>query len=528
VACCCALACGPAFAQDAKVRAERYEIEVAFEPERGFLRATAAVGFRAGQYVEAVEFELHPALKIQEVTDEQGRKLEFTRSGRLGSPGVLVTLIEPCGAEQGATLTFTYQGVMPRGTLDYITPEGILLRDESRWYPVLDLAAFTQNEMKISLPKGWLALASGERINPPRIDLGHPQIFRTSARVSSRAMVAFIAGRERAHGFHRVAGSEGQEGPAVRFFPTRREAASLTALAWEIGGMMRWFAALLGPYPRESLAFATGFPGLHGVMGYSAPGLLVASGDVVNYVVQHHALPRDAPEFLPHEIAHQWFPIEVTLASAEDGWLAEGLAEYLAYRYLEQAQPEAARNLLERALREGTAGEPLPPLALGLRLFATEDRDVAHAALYQRGMMVFRTLEAASGRGRVDAALRELYQRHRGRSASIADFQKICEEITRRELGWFFDYYIRGTEIPLIELRRLPGAPGEVAGEVVVRNVPPEFSLRVEMRLDTAKGPIEHSVATYGQVTPFTVTTAEPVTSITLDPALRILRRPPR
>ncbi|MBI3484713.1 MAG: hypothetical protein HY012_06125, partial [Acidobacteria bacterium] len=51
-------------------------------------------------------------------------------------------------------------------------------------------------------------------------------------------------------------------------------------------------------------------------------------------VIKYHDYPGWAPEFLPHEVAHQWFPIEVTLERQEDGWLAESLAEYLAWRYL--------------------------------------------------------------------------------------------------------------------------------------------------------------------------------------------------
>jgi len=116
-----------------KVRVERYDIDVSFQPEKSFLHARAAVGLRASQYLQAIEFELNPYLKILEVTDPQGRKLDFVRSGRLGSAKLLVRLAEPCGAEQGLTLTFVYEGALPAKPLDYITKDGILLRDETRW-----------------------------------------------------------------------------------------------------------------------------------------------------------------------------------------------------------------------------------------------------------------------------------------------------------------------------------------------------------------------------------------------------------
>jgi hypothetical protein len=264
-----------------------------------------------------------------------------------------------------------------------------------------------------------------------------------------------------------------------------------------------------------------GFPGQRGAIGYSAPGFLVVGEDAVRF----GNYPGYAPEFLPHEIAHQWFPIQVTLARAEDGWLAEGLAEYLAWRYLAEKEPEQARRLVARAMRDALAPEPLRPLSLGLRLFGLEGWDITQKTLYERGLLVWRTLETVIDRERVDRALKEYYRRYVGRSASIADFRRVCEEVAHRDLGWFFNYFINGTRIPEIELRRTSSrVPNEASGEILVRNVPPEFSVRVEMRLETSAGAIEHSVATRGEVTPFTAAAQQPITSITLDPNGRILR----
>jgi tetratricopeptide (TPR) repeat protein len=182
--------------------------------------------------------------------------------------------------------------------------------------------------------------------------------------------------------------------------------------------------------------------------------------------------------------------------------------------------------MVEEATRDGVAYTPARPLSLGLELLAgpLSERG-AHAALYQRGMLVFRTLETAIDRERVDRALTEFYKHYAGRKATIAQFRAACEEIAGRNLGWFFDYFIQGTKIPTIQLRRLPSeSPGVAAGEIVVRDFPPEGSVRVEMSVRTAQGLVDHSVATRGGVTPFTVNIPAPALGITLDPDLRILR----
>jgi tetratricopeptide (TPR) repeat protein len=530
-----------------RVKAERYEIDVAFQPEKGFLHARATLTLRALETISAIEFELNPRLHILNITDAQGRKLAFDRSGRIGSPKLSVRLAEPIHAANTApgapapsegrgitfALTFTYEGVLPQKPLDYITKDGILLRDESRWYPAVDLSAFTQNDITITVPSGWLALTSGE-LKSTADELSSPKVrYITFRPISSRAITASPYLEKncpvwsescQAWGVGSFDTSEGGPHGLVTVNVTSGDSKNAGLLVDKILNVFPYYARYLSwglQNDSLELTLVQGFPGQRGAIGYSAPGFIVVSEDVVKY----HDYPGYAPEFLPHEIAHQWFPIEVTLAREEDGWLAEGLAEYLAWRFLQDKNPAQARLLVARAMRDALAPEPLRPLSLGLRLFALEDPDVTRATLYQRGMLVFRTLETVIDRERVDRVLREYYRRYAGRAASIADFRKICEEVSGRDLSWFFDYFINGTQIPEIQIRRTPSvAPGELSGEITVRNVPPEFSVRVEMRLETPGGPIDLSVATRGEVTPFTVTSAQPVTRILLDPDQRILR----
>lgn len=487
-----------------------------FDPPQGFLRATAAVTLRAAESAEAIEFEMNPRLTIRTITDAGGRALEWQRSQRIGSPKLLVRLPAPApGSDAALTLTFVYDGAPLLRGLDSITPQGILLRDEAGWYPAVDAAAFTFHDITIRVPPGWRAFTSGEAQEDAHR-------FKSDGAVSSRSVVAFPAAGRSCDEPSRAAGEAPAEPRAeVRdcLGRARREAAA--QLRARAAAAAAYYARLVGRNTPLRLTILPGFHGQGGAFGYSAPGLLVVSEDVVKFARD----PDYLPEFLPHEMAHQWFPIEVTAERAEDGWLGESLAEYLAWRWLQQDQPERARAMVARAMRDALAPEPLPPLGEGLRMFARYDWGVTYASLYQRGMLVWRTLEAVVGRARVDAALREYYRRFAGRAASAADFRKVCEEISGRDLGWFFDYFLSGVRIPELELRRVPaGAPGEYAGELVVAQVPAEFSVRVEMKLHTAEGVVAHSVATRGGVTPFTVNVPGIVTRVVLDPEARILR----
>lgn len=530
----CALSAAPAAFSSplAKPQAERYRIEVTFEPERGFLRAKATLALRADKPTDAVELELNPGLEIRDITDDQGRELRFDRGRAIGSPRFLVRLAEPAKGEFSFHIAYEGAPLFPPNRLDSISKDGILLRDDALWYPVIDLFAFARNDITIELPAGWTAFTSGKGETESRGGRTSIQHFRTERPVSSRSLFAApaVSPTGPCSGGGAVAGGAaaangGLDAPksiggSVCY--AGQDPKNGRLLADKAYDLMMRFRRRLGALPDDSLQIVQGFPGRRGAVGYSAPNLLVVSPDFV----RDFGYPGYQPEFLPHEIAHQWFPSEVTLASEADGWLAEGLAEYLAERSLEEDDPPAAQLLIERAMRDALSPDPLRPLSLGLRLFNLEDWEVTYATLYQRGMLVFRTLESVMGREHVDQALQELYRQKAGSSASLADFRRICEEISGRELGWFFDYFLNGARV--LELGFRPAAQGRtsgIAGELLVHDAPPQFTTEVQVQLRTADGKtMEKTIETRGLATPFEVSTTSPVREITLDPYLRILR----
>ena len=205
-------------------------------------------------------------------------------------------------------------------------------------------------------------------------------------------------------------------------------------------------------------------------------------------------------------------------------WLGEGLPQYLAWRYLREADPDAARVLRAEAMRDCPAGSQ-DRLLFEWQDAVESEADQGTLAKRQRGLLILRTLETVIDRERVDRVLPLLVSRYGRHSFSLQDFEKVCEEIAGRDLSWFFRYFFNQKGIPEIELRRLPSeSPGVVAGEIVVRGLPPEGSVRVEMTVRTAQGVVEHSVATRGEVTPFTVNVPASALEIILDPDQRILR----
>lgn len=231
-----------------------------------------------------------------------------------------------------------------------------------------------------------------------------------------------------------------------------------------------------------------------------------------------------APDILPRLVAREWLLREDSNSRVASDWLNQGLPEYLAWRYLLDARPEVARPVVESATRDSTARNGLDKHTGGV-YSGLANAGIAPSFYEQRGLLVFRTLETVIDRERVDRVLAGVVRRSERDSLSLSDFERLCEDVAGRDLNWFFRYFFDQRSVPEIELRRLPSeSPGVVAGEIIVRGLPPEGSVRVEMAVRTAQGTVEHSVATRGEVTPFTVNVPAAATEIILDPDQRILR----
>jgi tetratricopeptide (TPR) repeat protein len=494
------------------VRVERYDIWIALRPGEGSLKAMATLTLHTEKPISTVELELNPQLQISRVADGASNQLAFQRSEREGSPFLSVAL--PGEIKGEFTLRISYSGTMGADELDYISPDGILLRDESGWYPTPDMTAFAPHHIHMVVPEGWTALAGG---NATVFHVRNRAIFDfvTFRPVYSRAIAATPYKIQAVQ-------SSNADGltPTIRVCAPDSESGSARQTASVTQSTFAEFGRMFGSTGLSEFTVIPGFPTSHSEVGYSGPGFLIMDAADLRFF-GHNGY---APNFLPHEVAHQWFPQQVAHASEEDGWMAEALAEYLAWRFLDAHDPASARRMIAVAMRNSLAAEQLEPISLGLRLYALGN-EITQQTLYDRGMLVWRTLETVIDRERVEKALREYLKEFSGRTASIADFQKICEEISARDLSWFFKYYISGTEAPEISLRRTRSkAPDEVSGEILVAGAPPGFTARVEMRISTTAGVVLHSVATRGPSTPFTVVVAAPASRIELDPDLRILR----
>ena len=123
-----------------------------------------------------------------------------------------------------------------------------------------------------------------------------------------------------------------------------------------------------------------------------------------------------------HELSHQWFGDNVSVATWQDIWLNEGFATYFEQLWLEhseQADIDANMSNLYAEIADGNLSSPIP----------TEARDLFGSAVYVRGAYTLHALRQTVGDDTFFQILREYYDRHQGDSASTADFVAVAEEL---------------------------------------------------------------------------------------------------
>jgi hypothetical protein len=205
-----------------------------------------------------------------------------------------------------------------------------------------------------------------------------------------------------------------------------------------------------------------------------------------------------------HEIAHQWFGMGVAPATYHDMWLAEGFANFCAIWYL-QAERKDSRSYLNMLSswrsdllenRHFLLGEAQQagPVWLGPRTRSSRTPSDYHLVVYTKGAWVLHMLRNVllsnddPEETRFRGLMRDFYAKFAGRSAFTEDFRAAVERAAGEDMGWFFDQWVYGTDVPTYRFTWKTEAAKDgmwrVHGHVEQSNVPEKFRMPVLVRVN--------------------------------------------
>jgi aminopeptidase N len=153
-----------------------------------------------------------------------------------------------------------------------------------------------------------------------------------------------------------------------------------------------------------------------------------------------------------HETAHQWFGDSVTESDWNDVWLSEGFATYFTLLFTEHAYGRDAfvdglrrsRNAvlrLEKSL-------PNTPVVHANYVTDAKDSEPNNRLVYDKGSWTLHMLRDQIGTEAFWRGIRLYYQRHMNGVATTADLRRAMEDVSGRDLGWFFQQWLTRAGVP--------------------------------------------------------------------------------
>jgi hypothetical protein len=220
------------------------------------------------------------------------------------------------------------------------------------------------------------------------------------------------------------------------------------------------FEAWYGPYPYKTLTLVDPEPD-SAAGGMEYPTFI--TGDSSWFMPKGVLLPELVVE---HEFGHQYWYGMVATNEFEDAWMDEGINSYTEVKVLDSIFG-ADRSMLQQAGM--TFGEREEQR---LTYISVADLDAmtqkaydfysfgSYAGItYGKTASVLLTLEGIIGEDTMAKAMRTYFMRYRFTHPVKEDFLKTIEEVSGKDLRWYFNQAVYGTQVLDYQVRKIDSYP---------------------------------------------------------------------
>ncbi len=431
----------PHYAPDRTYRADHLRVELTLDFVRKGIHGSAtyslapATTFGAADGREPVEVVLDAAeMEISEVTPARSwshadGKLRFVPEAQLGE-AFNVTIRYAADPRQGVYFLEpdTEYPNRPLQAWSQGEPE-----DTKYWIPCFDFPNQKMTtEMLATIPTGMVAVSNGALLSVDDVPEGRRWHFRQDVPAPAY-LISLTAGN-----FVQI-DDEWDSIPVQYFVPPGREEDARRAFG-KTPKMVEFFSNAFGvryPYAKYSQVAAADFI-IGGMENISA----TTQTDRTLHDERAH-LDFSSEPLVSHELAHQWFGDLVTCREWAHAWLNEGFATYCESMWFEHdlGRDEFLWDVFQ--LREIYLGEERSRHRRAIVTNVYSDpSDLFDRHLYEKGGLVLHMLRRHLGDDAWWACLRHYLEKHRGGNVITLDFQRAIEDVTGRNMDWFFQQWI--------------------------------------------------------------------------------------
>ncbi len=227
-------------------------------------------------------------------------------------------------------------------------------------------------------------------------------------------------------------------------------------IAADVANSFNMFKETFGDIHLKEL-YVTETPYMH---GEAYPGLVHLSW------VTYQGIGNSGEDeiFRAHEVAHQWWGINVDFESYHDQWLSEGFSDYSGLWFLQalEGNNEKFFDVLEKWKNKifdnrnylFTSGQKAAPIYMGYRTSSSGTEGDYSLIIYKKGAWIIHMLRnmmldfKTMNEDKFKNMMKDFFNTYSGKKASTKDFKKIVDKHFGEDMGWFFNQWVYGTEIP--------------------------------------------------------------------------------
>ena len=501
-------------AERSNINITGYVIDAQLDPDAHTLKATARVTFTATETVNSAIFELHNALKVDNVVDDQRHQL----SGERG-PNATISVALPAPLSKGAasTLTFVYEGTLSGSEESPV--EGLKLASigdpisyllyAGRWFPMVGYMSdrFTA-EIHITMPAGYRVIGSGSTGSPRSVSGGQQSSFSWTKPSFPGTIIAGKFNEPVA-----VAGS-----PNIRVFLTDAHKQSGPEYAQTAVKESDFFGETFGD-SASRLLYVVELPD-DTLPAYWAPEIAAIAGARI--------ADRNNFRLLANTMAHQWWGCTVTPASLNDYWIINGMSRYGELMYVERVSGQSALQAGVVDISAGALAYDTIPLTSAGRLdpFTPQFQSMT----LDKGGMVFHMLRWEIGDDNFIKTLRALVTQYGDKPVRTRDVERVAEQQSQQQLTAFFAQWLDGTGAPQFVDKYTVYRLGNNKGFRTIGEIGQDldlFNMPVELRVETEGKTEVKRVDVVGTNSQYVVDTFGRPRHISIDPDGWVLKNTP-
>lgn len=354
------------------------------------------------------------------------------------------------------------------------------------WFPSYDAPddkAIT--EQYITAPRGEIAVANGELLETIDNPDGTKTFHYKMPVEHSTYLTSFVVGN-----YARIEDKYKNIPLGYFVYPGKEEVGR--AAFGKTPDMMRVYEELTGvnfPYNKYDQTIVANFQ-------FGGMENITATTMADTEIFAAAFIPGEVVDLVSHELAHSWFGDMVTCKDWSNLWLNEGFATFMEAAYREKAfgRADYMRKIRQDASRAmGFDAASKQPHAL-LRQSPPLDDTLFDTTTYQKGGAVIHTLREAVGDENFWKAINIYLNRHKFGNAESNDLKRAMEEVSGKDLTWFFNQWVYKAGFPRLSVQQnynpsakkltLTVSQIQTAGATV----PNVFILPMEVEIQTAGG----------------------------------------